>query len=198
MTIEEKVTGSLKASTQRRYLALILGAWFILEYLQLIASTHNIMFTLLRTPMMVVTPLLVFFLVRYQRQKFFKGDFIWLQGFYYSIQFVLYAGLLEAFFCLVLNKWIMPNNLAEMHTSMIQQYEEMWQLLQNTPYTSFANMYSATLETLKEAPIETPINAAINLLSTDMLYGTFFGIINGFILKQEPKSEKSTSDKNKE
>lgn len=189
MTLEETAKNIVQASRNRRYIAVYLGIWFILEYLQLVASSRNIMFSLLRTPMMVVTPILLFYLVRYQRKRFFTDGFSRLQGFLYSLELMFYAGLLESFFCLVLNKWIMPDNLSRMYEGMMAQYQELGEMLKNSPYSSLTSIYSSSLESLKDAPIETPINAAINLLSSDMLYGFFWGIVIAFVLKRKPHKE---------
>lgn len=188
MTFEEKIEQAAKAARNRRYLAVPLGIWFIIEYLQLMASTHNVILSLLRTPMMLVTAVLLLYLVYRQRMQFFPTEFSRRQGIFYSLELMFYAGMLEAFFCLILNKWIMPNNLAEMHDGIIAQYEEVGQMLNASPFTSLKEMFDQTLKALKEAPVETPINAAINLLSTDVLYGCILGVFNGLVLKRKPKA----------
>ena len=194
MTLEENAKRTMMAARNRRYIALALGAWFIFEYIMLIASTRNIMFSLLRTPLMVGTPILLFFLVWYQRKKFFPEEFGRLQGFYYSLELMFYAGLLEGFFCLILNKWIMPDNLYQMYEGMMAQYQDVQKMLENSPYTAFSGMFKESIEAVKDAPIETPINAAINLLSSDLLYGFFWGIINGLILKRRSSKEDSSQE----
>lgn len=193
MTLKEEIERSRQASQAVMKYALPLGLWFIVEYITLIASTHNLMFSMLRVPMMVITLLLVFYLVYRIRKKIYSDRFTARQSWLYSLQLMFYAGLIEAVFIFIINKWIMPGNLAEMQAALLAQYEELSNTLkESNSLPALSSIYAQAMETLRESPVETPINTAIGQLSNDVITGMIIGIPIGMILRTKPQKGEST------
>lgn len=168
----------------------ILGLWFVIEYLVFVMASQNIMFNLIHTPMMFVTPVLLFMLVRKLRQTIYSEVGLrFFQVLTYGVQMMFFAGLIEAFFIYAYNQWLFPTNLMEMRQALLSQYAEVTQMMESVPGNplgqNLTGAFNQAHDILKEAPVERPIDAALNAISNDILYGILWMIPFGLILKKK-------------
>lgn len=172
-------------------LALPLAVWFIVEYVERIAATHNLMLQLLTLPMMCATPFLAWYIIKQLRDRVMGGMITGLEAWVFGTQLFFFAGLIEAMFLYIYNEFISPNNLYEMQEALIAQYEEVSKLLSETQSGGIAGQYgqmmSETVQALKEAPIPSAIEAAVNQLSSTLFQGLFLMVPLSFILRQKNK-----------
>lgn len=183
--------------------ALPLGLWFVAEYYFLVISTSSIFLAALRTPLMLVMPVALCYLLYKIRNKFFyNDDFGRFRCWYYGTQIMFYAGLIEAFGIAVYNHWIDPNNLTDMHNAMVAQYENVLSTYNSTPGAQqlapgLMKTFEETVQLLREAEIETPFSAAINMLSNDIFYGAIWSLIFCFFLRRKnPEAAKTENTDN--
>jgi len=194
MTIEEQIAHNKAISQYMFSVAFPLGMWFVIEYFFWILSTRSIMIATIRPALMLITPAALCFLLYKLRGRFFETEtFGRFRCWYYGTQIMFYAGLIEAFAIAVYNQWIAPDNLLEMHNAMIAQYENVTSMATQNPSIgqvapSMAKTLSETVQMLKEAEIETPFAAAINMLSNDIFYGALWSLIFCFILRRKPRA----------
>lgn len=168
----------------------IMGMWFIVEYIVFVLATGNILLNFVHTPMMFVTPVLLFFLIRKLRNAIFPtGEFRFVQAFSYGVQLMFFGGLIEAFFIYAYNQWISPGNLLEMRQALLAQYAEVTEMMGTIPNNplggTMGKAFTEAQEILAEAPVERPIEAAINALSNDITYGFLWMIPLAFILRRK-------------
>lgn len=172
-------------------LALPLAVWFIVEYMERIAATHNLMLQLLTLPMMCATPFLAWYIIKQLRDRVMGGVISGLEAWTFGTQLFFFAGLIEAMFIYLYNEYMSSNNLFEMQQALIAQYEEVTTLLSETQSGGFAGQYSQmmkdTVEVLKEAPIPSAIEAAVNQLSSTLFQGLFLMIPLSLILRHKNK-----------
>jgi len=198
MTLEEQIARSKAISQHILHISFVLGLWFVVEYFFLVLSTRSILMAALRTPMMIVTPIVLCILLYKLRNKFFENDmFGRFRCWVYGVQIMFYAGLIEAFFIVVYNQWIAPNNLVEMHNAMIAQYENVSNMYTQTPgaeqlMPGISKTLDESIKLLKESEIEKPFQAGITMLSNDIFYGSFWSLIFCFFLHQKSKEENQT------
>lgn len=203
LTPEERIARYKAISQHILNVAFPLGLWFVVEYFFTILSTQNIYLAAMRTPMMGIMPVALFYILyKIRKQYFADSKFSRRRCWFYSIQIMFYAGLIEAFVIAVYNQWIAPDNLAEMHRAMIAQYESVSNMYTQTPgaqqlFPNLANTMNETVNLLKEAEVESPLTAGINMLSNDIFYGIVWGFIFCFILRRNPKNNQETIE-NKE
>ncbi|MBQ0056336.1 MAG: DUF4199 domain-containing protein [Bacteroidales bacterium] len=167
---------------------MILGMWFVVEYLVFVQSQSHIIFSLLHAPMMLVTPVLLFILIKKMRNVFFQTrGFRFSQVVIYSSQLMFFAGLIEAIFIYAYNQWLYPGNLLEMRDALIAQYDSLSQTITQMGSTlppSLVNTFNEARQILAESDINRPIEVAINALSNDVFYGLIWAIPFGLILKR--------------
>lgn len=170
-------------------LALPLAVWFIVEYMERIAATHNLMLQLLTLPMMCATPFMVWYIIRQLRDRVMGGVLSGLEAWTFGTQLFFFAGLIEAMFIYIFNQYVSPNNLFEMQQALIAQYEEVTRMLSETQSGGLAGQYgqmmSETVEALKVAPIPSAIEAAVNQLSSTLFQGLFLMIPLCFLLRKK-------------
>ena len=195
MTIEEQIARSKALSQHMLQVALTLGLWFVAEYFITVLSTHNILLAALRTPLMLVMPVaLCFILHRIRKQYFEDEEFGRFRCWYYGVQVMFYAGLIEAFAIAIYNQWISPDNLTEMHNAMIAQYEDISKMYAENPdvkqiMPGLSQTFEDMVNVLKETEVETPFSAAITMLSNDIFYGCIWSIPFCFILHRKKKEK---------
>lgn len=195
MTIEEQLARNHQVTHFIGRIALPLGIWFIVEYLITVYATRNLALAMIHTPLMMLTPIALFCILRKIRNTYYTKDGFPKRVCWYLTTLLMFlAGLFEAVFVIIYNKWISPNNLMEMRESMLAQAQQLTEAIHNTGQ---ASTFSASLlqgmnlsiETIKNAPIDTPMGAAFNLLSNDIAYGMIISLIIGIILyKKNPKA----------
>lgn len=170
-------------------LALPLAVWFIVEYMERIAATHNLMLQLLTVPMMCATPFLAWYIIKQLRDLVMGGEIRRLEAWTFGTQLFFYAGLIEAMFIYLYNEYMSPNNLYEMQQALIAQYDEVTKMLSETQSGGLAGQYGQlmqqTVEALREAPIPSAIEAAVNQLSSTLFQGLFMMIPLCFILRKK-------------
>ena len=176
------------------YAALPLGLWFVVEYAVTVVGTRHLMLAALRTPMMLGTPIALCYLLIQIRKRFFPADeFSRFRCWYYGVQTMFFAGLIEAMAVICYNQWIAPDNLAEMRQAMIAQYGEVLQMYQQMSggqqmLGGLMDNFEQAIEVLKTAEVETPFTAAITLLSNDIFYGILWSIPFSFALHRNPNN----------
>jgi len=171
-------------------MALPLALWFIVEYLVRNASAHHLLLNLLNLPMAVVTPVFVWWVIRRLRRELLGDMLLGLQAWSFGVQLTFYASLIEALFIYVYNQFIFPGELASVQEAMVAQYDEVLQALTEIgAYASMLPKFQETLDSLRSAPIPTPIEAAITQLSNEIFYAMIYMIPLAFILRKKPQAE---------
>lgn len=170
-------------------MALPLGVWFISTYLlRNLAATH-VMLSLVSTPLALITPFALWKILRRLRE-ILGGYILGFQVWIYGVQLMFFAGLIEGLFIYVYNEFLRPGNLIMVQNAAIQQYEEVLTTLQSMGgYENWVPMFQETLNTMKEAPLMSPIETAISTLSNDMFIGMMLMIPIALILRHMPKRQ---------
>ena len=107
-----------------------LSLYFMIEYVFTVWSTHHIFLSLVHVPMMFLTVVLLFLLMRPIRLFFADEGLSGLRAWTYGVQLMFFAGLLEALFVYIYNTWLYPDNLFEMHSAVISQYRQAIDMMQ--------------------------------------------------------------------
>ena len=200
MTIQEQIERSRKISQYIMQTAVPMGLWFIVEYLLTALAMKNVALTFIRTPMMLLTPVLLFIALRRLRNIYFSDDeFGRFRCWYYGVQLMFFGSLIEAVGIAVFNQWIVPSNLAEMHSAMLSQYQQVIEMLQNSnsgaPLGSLTDTLTQMKTQIEDMPVETPVGAAVNMLSNDILYGILWALPFSFLLHRKPSADKNEKNK---
>lgn len=169
-----------------------LSLYFMIEYVFTVWSTHHIFLSLVHVPMMFLTVVLLFLLMRPIRLFFADEGLSGLRAWTYGVQLMFFAGLLEALFVYIYNTWLYPDNLFEMHSAVISQYRQAIDMMQqaNAEQTmpSLMQMLKDSQTMIEETPVPTPIEAAMQALSNDITYGIFWMIPISLILRTKPRT----------
>ena len=192
MTIDERVA-SIKASRQYMMkVALPLGVWFYIEYLLLIQSFYSPALTLLRVPLMLTLPLLLYWMVKTMRKRFFNGvRFHTFHGWFFCVNIMFFAGLIDAFGVLIYNKYVAPDNLFAIYDAAVAQFRDIQNFLGSSPEMkqgfgpTLLNFFNDNAKLLDETPIPTAVEAALKQLSDDIFSGMFWGIPLGLLLRRK-------------
>ncbi len=152
-------------------MALPMGAWFIVEYLLRNAASRNVMLSFITTPLMIVTPIALWYIVRQLRRTILDDQITGFQAWTFGTQLMFFSGLLEALFIYLYNEFIAPGNLMEVQQALIAQYEEAAASLRSMGITTMQQTLAETIQTLREMPVSSPIETAISQLSTDIFIG---------------------------
>lgn len=192
MTIDERVA-SIKASRQYMMkVALPLGIWFYIEYMLLIQSFFSPAVTILRVPLMATLPLLLYWIVRTMRKRFFDGvRFHTFHGWFFCVNIMFFAGLIDAFGVLVYNKYISPDNLITIHNAAVAQFRDIQSFLGSSPEMKqgfgpkLLSFFNENAKVLEETPIPTAVEAALKQLSDDIFSGMFWGVPLGLLLRRK-------------
>ena len=200
MTIEEKVERHKQATQYIMTIAMTLGLWFIVEYLLVSLGRNSFMMSEGKILLGAVSAIVLFLMLKHVRNKFFADtDFTFGQCWYYATQLMLFAGLIEALGILVFNNWIAPDNLAELQQAAIHEVElRLSEAKQTTAvidttsqignlYHTMTDVMDASIETIKEAPVPTPMQAAFSNLFNDIVMGMLWGLPFAQILKKKEK-----------
>lgn len=191
-----KIQVNLQGVKINQYLmkaALPLGLYFIIEYLVRNFAASNIMLNLLNLPMMFVTPIIMYIIVRKLRDQYLNGAIAGFYAWTFGVQLMFFAGLIEAAFVYVYNGFINPTNLMTVHDQLIAQYDGVLAELKAMPnaaswITSVTDTLSTSIDQLKEAPVMSAIETAMTMLSNDIFYGMLIMIILAPIIKKRPTS----------
>jgi hypothetical protein len=192
MTIDERVA-SIKASRQYMMkVALPLGIWFYIEYMLLIQSFFSPAVTILRVPLMATLPLLLYWIVRTMRKRFFDGvRFHTFHGWFFCVNIMFFAGLIDAFGVLVYNKYVSPDNLITIHNAAVAQFRDIQSFLGSSPEMKqgfgpkLLSFFNENAKVLEETPIPTAVEAALKQLSDDIFCGMFWGVPLGLLLRRK-------------
>lgn len=171
-------------------MALPLGLWFIVEYLMKCAAMRNIYLSLVTTPLMVVTPIALWYILRRLRRQILDDKISWFQAWTFGTQLMFFAGLIEALFIYIYNEFLFPNNLAEIQASMIAQYEESFETLRSAgAFSSMLSSIEDAIDIMREAPIASAIETAITQLSSDIFQGMLLMAVIAFIVRKREELE---------
>ena len=192
MTIDERVA-SIKASRQYMMkVALPLGIWFYIEYMLLIQSFFSPAVTILRVPLMATLPLLLYWIVRTMRKRFFDGvRFHTFHGWFFCVNIMFFAGLIDAFGVLIYNKYVSPDNLFAIHDAAVAQFRDIQSFLGSSPEMKqgfgpkLLSFFNENAKVLEETPIPTAVEAALKQLSDDIFSGMFWGVPLGLLLRRK-------------
>lgn len=166
-------------------MALPLGVWFIAEYLLRNAAARNVMLGLISTPMMIMTPIALWYILRRLRRQLLGDRILGFQAWTFGTQLMFFAGLIEALFIYIYNEFIAPGNLEEVQQAMIAQYEELATSLRTMGVSSMQQTLQETIDAMREMPLTSPIEAAISQLSTNIFYGMLLMIPISFIVRKK-------------
>lgn len=158
--------------------ALPLGLFFIVEYMIGVAAAHSTTVAMLRVPLMVVTPIALFVALRNLRDRILSGMIGGFQAWVYGVQLMLFAALIEAAFIYVYNEFIVPDNLYATQQAALAQIESVLTQTEEMPnpsarITSMVNLLREAMQQMADAPVATPIQAAINQVSSDLFIAMF-------------------------
>lgn len=170
-------------------MALPLGLFFILEYWIRNASATNPLLGLLSFPLMLVTPIALWWILRGLRRKVLSDMMLGIQAWSFGVQLMFFAGLIEALFIYVFNQFLFPTNQLEVQQATIAQYEEAYNLVKGMGTMRQLEPYLLeTLNTVKEAPVPSAIETAITALSNDIFIGMILMIPILFIVRKKPQT----------
>lgn len=171
-------------------MALPMGVWFIIEYMLRNAAAHNVMLGLISTPMMIVTPIALWYIIRNLRRQFLDDRIAGFQAWTFGTQLMFFAGLIEALFIYIYNEFLFPGNLAEIQQALIAQYEDAAASIRSLGVmTSMLGTLEETIEAMKQMPVSSPIETAISQLSTDIFYGMILMIPIALIVRKKANPE---------
>ncbi len=162
--------------------ALFLGLFFIVEYCLTIAATVNILLPVLALPLKIVTPIALYWIIRRLRDTLLDGELRWFQAWAYGIQLMLFAALIEAAFIYIYNAFIAPDTAYRLIQMELQAFEQLAPLM-----SQYSPDFPTLLTALKEAPIPSAIDMAVNMISSDLFYGTFLMLIIAPIVRRRGK-----------
>ena len=171
-------------------MALPMGVWFIIEYLMRNAAAHNVMLGLISTPMMIVTPIALWYIIRNLRRQILDDHISGFQAWTFGTQLMFFAGLIEALFIYIYNEFIFPGNLIEIQQAIIVQYEDAAASMHSMGVmTGLLSTLEETIEAMKEMPVSSPIETAISQLSTDIFYGMILMAPISLIVRKKAGTE---------
>jgi len=198
-----KVTVNPKGVEVNQFLmkaALPLGGYFIFEYIIRNLSASHMLLGLLNIPMMIVTVVLVYFIIKTMRNKCLDG---YIAGFYawtFGVQLMFFAGLIEAAFIYIFNEFLFPTNLVTVRDQLLVQYEDVLASVKSLSngsefVGSMSSMMEETIEALKKTPVASAIETAITMLSNDIFYGMIMMLfIAPIIKKHRQENDQSSSN----
>lgn len=175
--------------------AMLLGAWFIIEYIVRNFAAYNMMLEMLSVPMMFVTAVMLFLLMKGLRNSVLEGYISGMQCWAFGVQMMFFAGLLEALFIWLFNDFMLPDNLVRVHQARVEQYEAMIRMAEATQgeaqntlplMTRMTNLLQASSDQFKDMPIYTAIEAAVVMLSNTIFYGMILMVPISLILRKKP------------
>lgn len=170
---------------------LMLGVWFAIEYLITVFATQSILLAIVHTGAMCATVFFLFYGVYKLRQTVFPNGFLYLQAWLYGTELMFFGGLIEAIFIYAYNQWLAPNTQLQMRNALVAQYENVQQQMEALGNTSNAfiekwqQVMEQSLELIKTAPIERPIDLALTAISNDIFYGMIWMILFSFFLRKK-------------
>lgn len=171
-------------------MALPMGVWFIIEYMLRNAAAHNVMLGFISTPMMIVTPIALWYIIRTLRRQFLDDRIAGFQAWTFGTQLMFFSGLIEALFIYIYNEFIFPGNLAEIQQALIAQYEDAAASIRSLGVmTNMLGTLEETIEAMKQMPVSSPIETAISQLSTDIFYGMILMIPIALIVRKKANPE---------
>ncbi|MDO4497355.1 MAG: DUF4199 domain-containing protein [Bacteroidales bacterium] len=176
MTIEQNKA----ANDYCMKLGALLGIIFLVQYALLVLASTNLFFSLVRTPLMLVTPFILGLATYRLKERVFTDEFPWLVAWLYGIRIMLYASLIEAAGIVIYNQWIDPANLYHMQQSLIAQYEEARQMLAVTQPSdasltgSILKACDESITLMRESPVQTPIQTAFASMANNLFGGMFW------------------------
>ena len=170
--------------------ALPLGFFFIFEYMLTVWSSGNIFLGVLRLPLLLGTPVLLFITMRTLRDKVMGGTIGGFQAWVFGVQMMLFAALVEAAWIYVYNQVIAPDNLYDMQTAAIDQYEQSVAMLsQSSQFQPLLQRMNGMVAELKDAPVPTAIEAAVQMVSNDLFIAILLMIPISLIIKRQQNTQ---------
>lgn len=170
-------------------MALPLGLWFIALNLLRYAATSNVALSMIATPLALVTPVALWWIIKQLRNKL-GGFILGFQAWIYGVQLMFFAGLIEGLFIYVYNQFIRPGNLKIIYDASIAQYENVLATLKSLGgYESWIPKFEETLDLMKAEPVLSAIETAITTLSNDMFFGMILMIPISLIVRRMPKAQ---------
>lgn len=170
-------------------MALPMGAWFIVEYLLRNAAVRNVMLSFISTPLMIITPIALWYIIRQLRRTILDDQIAAFQAWTFGTQLMFFAGLLEALFIYLYNEFIAPGNLVETQQALIAQYEEVSTTLRTMGVSTMQQTLQETIDTLREMPVSSAIETAISQLSTEIFTGMLLMVPIAFIVRKKKSTD---------
>lgn len=168
--------------------ALPLAVWFIAEYMIRNAASTNLLLSMVMVPLMLVTPIVIWRLLKKLRDELLGGYMLGIQAWMFGVQIAFFAGLIEALYIYVFNEWVRPGNIAAVQQATVDFYASMLDQLKETgAYTSWWSDFESTLTQLKEMPVPSAIETAISSLSNEIMMAMFYMIPLALFLRRKPK-----------
>lgn len=168
--------------------ALPLALWFIAEYMLRNASASSMALNVVIVPLMLVTPFIIYRLIKRLRDELLGGYMLGIQAWMFGVQMAFFAGLIEALYIYIYNEWINPGNLLAVQQATAQLYGTMLEQLKQTgAYSTRWSDFEETFTQLNEMPVPSAIEAAISNLSNEIMLAMFYMIPLSFMLRRRPK-----------
>lgn len=169
--------------------ALPLGLWFIVEQLVRYQMSHNVMLSMLLVPMMALLPFALWWILRRLRRQVLGDAITWMQAWSFGTQLMFFSGLIEALFIYTYNEFLVPGNLLDMQQGLLMQTEQSLKAIQDAGIMAGAeSQLRDAIEQMRQMPIASPIESAINQLSSDIFYGMMLMIPIAFLISRKPKN----------
>ncbi len=157
--------------------ALPLGLFFIVEYWVRNASATNVLLGLFTFPMMLVTPVALWWLLRKLRRTVLSDMMLGIQAWSFGVQLMFFAGLIESLFIYVYNQFLFPANLYEVY-AMFQSLGTM---------QAYLPTLQQAIDLLKEAPVSSAIETAITSWANEIFIGMILMVPIAFIVRKRPQ-----------
>lgn len=170
---------------------MLLGLWFVVEYVLTVLATQYILLAVVHAAAMFATIAFLAVGVYKLRQTVFPNGFLYLQSWLYGTELMFFAGMIEAIFIYAYNQWLVPDNQLQMRGALVSQYENVMAQVEALGGANGAMMekwqgvMNQSLELLKSAPIERPIDLAIAALSNDIFYGMVWMTVLSFFFRKK-------------
>ena len=169
-------------------MALPLAGWFIIEYMLHNLGTTPFIVSIISTPLMILTPVLVGYILLKLRRTLLSDMMLGLQVWTFGVQMVFFAGLIEALFIYVFNQFISPTNIADTLQAIIELLEKFYTMAQQVEGSNpQLTMIQEMIDTYRQAPIPSAIDTAISSLSSEIMMAMFYMIPVALIVRKKPK-----------
>lgn len=144
----------------------LLSLFFMVEYCLSVHIASHLSLGVVAMILKIVTPIALYKILRRLRDALPNGRMPGLIAWSFGVRVMLFAALPEALFIYVYNQFLFPDTLREMMEQMVLMLEQVQTM-------TGEEVMGQTLELYRSMPVPTAIQAAVNMLSQDVMVGIF-------------------------